>query len=737
MAPPAADLLKVTTPEPLDRSTAGQELERAHRREELARRAHEALLAGSLDAVVVTNRAGVVLEWNASAEQAFGWSQDEALGMQVSELLVPPEHREGHLPGLAGVTPDTVPGRPVKLEALRRDGSRIPVEMTLTRAVAGGRTTFVGVLRSLEERSALLAAARQARERLRTVADHAGLAAFVVTAAGCVTLAEGATLAALGLAGPLDATLDPILDPILDPDSDARRGAVAVADLPPAAAELVAPYALALGGDPVRRELEAGGRYWEVDHVPVPGEHGGVGSVLVVARDVTERRQLGEHVESMLQRDGLTGMLNRAGLQAQLHAVLDEAVAHGGRVALLYADVDDFKDVNESLGHAVGDELLAGLARRVVTALPGASLLARHGGDEFLAVLTGSDLDEATVDARAAALLEHLSTPMTVGEVDLDLTASVGVSLYPDDAATPVELLAHADSAMYRAKRGGGGTVVRYSSSSDDTGRRMALTTRLRRALAEAAIDVHYQPIVDLPSGALCKLEALARWTDAEEGPVPPDVFIPLAEASKQIIALGELVIATVARQLAAWDAAGLHVPVVAVNVSAAHLRHDRLLATIDAQMARHGLDAARLEVEFTESAVMADFERTTALIRALRERGVGVAIDDFGTGHSSLARLRDLPVDTVKLDRSFVAPLPEQTAQALVDAFLGLARGLRLRTVAEGVETEQQRDLLVAGGCDTAQGYLFAKPMPAHELPDWLDRQGPLDGASLSHSAE
>ena len=736
MAPPAADLLRVTTPEPLDRSTAGQELERAHRREELARRAHEALLAGSLDAVVVTNRAGVVLEWNASAEQAFGWSQDEALGMQVSELLVPPEHRERHLPGLAGVTPDTVPRRPVTLEALRRDGSRIPVEMTLTRAVAGGRTTFVGVLRSLEERSALLAAARQARERLRTVADHAGLVAFVVTAAGCVTLAEGATLAALGLAGPLDATLDPILDPILDPDSDARRGAVAVADLPPAAAELVAPYALALGGDPVRRELEAGGRYWEVDHVPVPGEHGGVGSVLVVARDVTERRQLGEHVESMLQRDGLTGMLNRAGLQAQLHAVLDEAVAHGGRVALLYADVDDFKDVNESLGHAVGDELLAGLARRVVTALPGASLLARHGGDEFLAVLTGSDLDEATVDARAAALLEHLSTPMTVGEVDLDLTASVGAPL-PGRRRDP--------RGAPRARRLG--DVPREAQRRRH---RRPVLQQLRRhpapdgpddpaatGLAEAAIDVHYQPIVDLPSGALCKLEALARWTDAEEGPVPPDVFIPLAEASKQIIALGELVIATVARQLAAWDAAGLHVPVVAVNVSAAHLRHDRLLATIDAQMARHGLDAARLEVEFTESAVMADFERTMALIRALRERGVGVAIDDFGTGHSSLARLRDLPVDTVKLDRSFVAPLPEQTAQALVDAFLGLARGLRLRTVAEGVETEQQRDLLVAGGCDTAQGYLFAKPMPAHELPDWLDRQGTLDGASLSHSAE
>jgi EAL domain-containing protein (putative c-di-GMP-specific phosphodiesterase class I) len=298
---------------------------------------------------------------------------------------------------------------------------------------------------------------------------------------------------------------------------------------------------------------------------------------------------------------------------------------------------------------------------------------------------------------------------------------------------------------MYRAKRTGGGHVVRYAQASDDTRRRMELTTKLRRALADGSIDVHYQPIVDLRTGALRKVEALARWTDPEEGPVSPGVFIPLAEASKQIIALGEAVIEKVAAQLAAWDAEGLFVPCAAVNVSAAHLRHDRLLETIDASLARHALDPARFEVEFTESAVMDDFGRTTTLIKDLRSRGIGVAIDDFGTGHSSLARLRDLPVDTVKLDRSFIAPLPEQAAQALVDAFLRLARGLSLHTVAEGVETTEQRDRLLTAGCDAAQGYLFARPMPAHEVPAWLARHLPdaaarvqgdgVDGASRAHS--
>jgi EAL domain-containing protein (putative c-di-GMP-specific phosphodiesterase class I) len=274
---------------------------------------------------------------------------------------------------------------------------------------------------------------------------------------------------------------------------------------------------------------------------------------------------------------------------------------------------------------------------------------------------------------------------------------------------------------MYRAKRSGGARIIRYSSAADDTRRRLALTTKLRRAIADETIEVHYQPIVDLATGELRKVEALARWEDPEEGSVPPGVFIPIAEASRLIIALGEVVISKVVRQLVAWDAQGLVVPCAAVNVSAAHLRHDRLLATIDAAVEKSGLDPRRLEVEFTESAVMDDFRRAAALIADLRARGIGVAIDDFGTGHSSLARLRDLPVDTVKLDRSFIAPLPEPAARALVDAFLGLARGLSLRTVAEGVETAEQHEQLVTAGCDAAQGYLFARPMPAAQLPGWL----------------
>ncbi len=691
-------------PAPRDGHDVSPAAEQAVRRAEASDRRHRALLEASRDAVVVTNRVGIVLDWSPAAEELFGWPADEAVGRQVADLLIPQELRERHMQGLARSTDGTaLPSRTMTVGALHRDGHRLPVEIRVTRSASDGRTLFVAVLR----------AASTAEQRLAEVARRAGVLVLAVDARGVVTAAEGTGLEALAPDGAVG---------------------VAVRDLPADARELLEPWRSALDGRTVSHESEAGGRYWETSFAPSDG------GVLVVARDVTDRWQLVRHVETLAERDGLTGMLNRSGLKAGLEAVLDDAERAGHRVALLYADVDDFKDVNESLGHGVGDELLVRLAGRVRAALPDAALLARQGGDEFLAVLSGPALDDLMVDHHGEALLRHLSTPLTVGEVDLDLTASIGVSLYPDDAATSTDLLAHADSAMYRAKRTGGGHVVRYASASDDTRRRMALTTKLRRALADGAIDVHYQPIVDLPTGALRKVEALARWTDPEEGPVPPGVFIPLAEASKQIIALGEAVIAKVVEQVSAWDTQGLFVPCAAVNVSAAHLRHDRLLATIDASLARHRLDPARLEVEFTESAVMDDFVRTTALIRDLRSRGIGVAIDDFGTGHSSLARLRDLPVDTVKLDRSFIAPLPEHAAQALVDAFLRLARGLSLNTVAEGVETAEQRDQLLTAGCDAAQGYLFARPMPAEEIPGWLARlpgagQGVGGGASLSHS--
>jgi diguanylate cyclase (GGDEF)-like protein len=548
------------------------------------------------------------------------------------------------------------------------------------------------------------------QHRLGEVVRRTGVLVVGVSSEGVVTHADGPALTQLAPAG---------------------LSGAHVAGLPAELAALLAPYELALSGDETALVCETAGRFWDASYVPVDG------GVLVVARDVTEHRELVRQLESYGDVDPLTGLLNRPGLQAKMDGLITEAERLGHRVALLYADVDDFKDVNESLGHAVGDELLVGLSTRVTAALPGAALLARHGGDAFLAVLAGPDLDEAAVERHGEALLRHLSTPLTVGEVDLDLTASIGVSLYPDDASSGTELLAHADSAMYRAKRTGGGHVVRYASASDDTRRRMALTTKLRRGLADQSIDVHYQPIVDLPTGALRKVEALARWTDPEEGPISPGVFIPLAEASKQIIALGEVVISKVVHQLSAWDAQGLYVPCAAVNVSAAHLRHDRLLATIDATLARHRLDPARLEVEFTESAVMDDFVRTTALISDLRSRGIGVAIDDFGTGHSSLARLRDLPVDTVKLDRSFIAPLPGQAAQALVDAFLRLARGLSLQTVAEGVETPEQRDQLMTAGCDAAQGFLFARPMPPEDVPGWVATTLPRQAARPQGAGE
>jgi EAL domain-containing protein (putative c-di-GMP-specific phosphodiesterase class I) len=274
---------------------------------------------------------------------------------------------------------------------------------------------------------------------------------------------------------------------------------------------------------------------------------------------------------------------------------------------------------------------------------------------------------------------------------------------------------------MYRAKRDGRRLAAVYDVRSDDASRRLSLLARLRRAIAREELGLHFQPLLDLGTGVPESAECLARWEDRVHGRVAPDVFVELAESGGLVVALGELVVHRAAAQLAAWDAAGVRVPALAVNISARHLRNGALLDTIDSALAAHGLEHRRLVVELTESAVMEDADRTMPVLRALRERGVSVSVDDFGTGYSSLARLLHLPVDVIKLDRTFIAPLPDPRALALVEAVQRLGQGLGLSTVAEGVETAAQLRQLQQIGYRYGQGYHIARPMPADQFELWL----------------
>jgi diguanylate cyclase (GGDEF)-like protein/PAS domain S-box-containing protein len=435
--------------------------------------------------------------------------------------------------------------------------------------------------------------------------------------------------------------------------------------------------------------------------------------------DLTERRAAEEQIAFLAYHDPLTGLPNRALLQEHLGLALARARRQSQAVALLYLDLDGFKLVNDSLGHPAGDELLCQVTMRLQERQRGMDLLARQGGDEFLLLLADADRDAAEGTARrvAESLLDALTSPFTISGAEFHIGASIGVSLFPRDAADADDLLRHADAAMYEAKAGGRNSVTVYTGERHEPLERLSMTSRLRKAVSRGEFVLHWQPIVDPRDGALRKLEALIRWEDPFRGLVMPDEFIGLAEETGFVDRVGDWVVAEARDQVLAWERAGLAPPRVTVNVSPRQLRRpdfgQRLLALI-----REDGVASRLTVEITESAAMADPMRTDPVLRELVGSGVEIAVDDFGAGYSSLSRLRDMPVQVLKIDRTFLRGVPHDgEATAIVTAIIELAAALGMEAVAEGVENEEQRQFLVDRGCPLAQGYLLGRPMPADEV--------------------
>jgi diguanylate cyclase (GGDEF)-like protein/PAS domain S-box-containing protein len=440
--------------------------------------------------------------------------------------------------------------------------------------------------------------------------------------------------------------------------------------------------------------------------------------------DVTERRAAEQQIAYLAYHDSLTGLPNRALLAEHLELSLARARRTASAVALLYLDLDDFKLVNDSLGHAAGDELLCQIAMRLQDRRRETDLLARQSGDEFLLLLSDLRGDPLPV-ARTAAegIIDALNRPFSISGTDFHVGASVGIAVFPRDANDGEELLRHADAAMYQAKARGRNTVAIYSGEAHQSRERLSLSTRLRRAIERDELVLHLQPIVDPRDGLLRKVEALVRWDDPNRGLVPPVEFIPFAEESGLIDEVGEWVLEALCRQRVAWQADGLD-PEVTFNVSPRELRRTVFAEHLRSRLGAHGLDPGRVTVEVTESAAMGDYGVTEPVLRDLAAAGFKVAIDDFGAGYSSLSRLRDLPVQLLKIDRSFLRDVPARPeATAVVTAILELAEALGMETVAEGVETIEQRDFLIERGCTLAQGFLLGRPAPARDLEPLLRR--------------
>lgn len=473
----------------------------------------------------------------------------------------------------------------------------------------------------------------------------------------------------------------------------------------------------------LRNYRKDGSMFWnEVAMTAVPDEKGDIANFISVFNDVTDRKRYEAALEHQANHDSLTGLPNRNLLQDRLNHAIALAHRGGEKLAVLVLDLDQFKRVNDGLGHNVGDVLLQKVATRMRDCVRDSDTVARLGGDEFM-ILTAEVNDERSIARVAQKILKQFERKITINRHDIIASASIGIAIYPRDGEDGDELFRNADTAMYRAKELGRNGFQFYSSDMNNRMReRLNIEQSLREALARRELSLWYQPKLGLLSGQVLSAEALIRWHHPHKGIISPGEFIPVAEETGLILPIGAWVIEEATRQISQWRGQEQREVRVAINISAYQFSHDRLAEQVTQALDSLSLRPELLTIEVTETAIMTQMEVTVRQLQALRDKGVLVALDDFGTGYSSLTYLKHFPIDILKIDRSFVMDITKDVQSgAIVETIINLAHNLNMRVVAEGVETQEQLEFLQAHGCDEIQGYLFSKPLPAKEFMTFL----------------
>jgi diguanylate cyclase (GGDEF)-like protein/PAS domain S-box-containing protein len=460
---------------------------------------------------------------------------------------------------------------------------------------------------------------------------------------------------------------------------------------------------------------------------PIHDRRGQVTGAVMVFHDVSATRAQAARMAHLAHHDPLTDLPNRLLLSERLDQAINLAHRHKKTLALLYLDLDRFKHVNDSLGHAVGDQLLKAVARRLVECVRASDTVSRQGGDEF-AVLLSELVHVEDATACAQKILQAIQLPYLIEADEIHTTASIGIAVYPTDGVASEALLQNADLAMYEAKeRGRNNSQLYRSDLNSDATERQSLNSSLRHAIQRNEFTLYYQPIMDLSTGVAARAEALIRWRHPTRGVIPPAQFISIAEESGLIVPIGRWVLGEGCRQAKAWQAAGLPLIRLALNISAVELRSKNFVEGVKTILAETNFDPRCLELELTETFLMQDSKSTAVVLRALKELGVRLALDDFGTGYSSLSYMKRFPIDTLKIDRSFVRNLTTDADDAsIVNAVINMGKSLHLGVVAEGVETQEQLAFLQEYDCPEAQGYYFSYPLSARELAASLRQDGP-----------
>jgi len=658
--------------------------------------------------LAITDACGYLRHYNPALQVLLGYDDEELRGIQPQTLTHPDD-----LPQSLALMDEIRVGRRdsyvIEKRWRRRDDAWIWVRVTLTalRAHDGTLQQTIAMVEDITARHEAEAALRHSEGRGRALLEHTADVIAIVDADGRRRYGNPALGRLLGYA---DGEALPFRDfDLVHPD-----------DLPALRAALAASAAAPRAQTPFTYRLRARDGSWHHFEALLTNflDDPDIGGLVLNARDVTARKTIEAQLAHRSAHDPLTGLPNRAAFMARIEAALARAGAESAPTALLAIDVDRFKRINESLGPEAGDELLRLVAGRLRRACSADTFVAHLGGDIF-AVIPDHFRNAAAARLLADRLLAALNGPCTVVGHEIAIGASIGIALGHRADTTPDRLLRDAESALGRAKaRGRGRAELFVAEMADVALKRLSMEAALRQALAADALTLHFQPQRDLRTGSFVGAEALVRWHSPEHGPIPPDVFIPLAEETGLILPLGRWVLTQACRQARRWQARLGRPLVIAVNLSAPEFQHPELPATIARILAETGLPPTSLQLELTESAAVQDLDRAGRGLAALRALGVRLALDDFGTGYSSLSHLQHLPVDTLKIDRSFfIGPDADSQGargQAIVPAIAALAHTLGLSVVAEGLETAAHIARARAAGCDLGQGYGLARPLPA-----------------------
>ena len=655
------------------------------------------LFENANDMVYVHDLQGRITSVNRAGERMTGFAREDLLGRRI-EILIAPEWRDRIQTAISRHVRDGIDSMYFEAELLSREGRRIAVEVSTRVILHDNRPVGVqAIARDVTERKAN-------EERFRLLFERNLAGVFRSTVDGVVLDCNEACARIFGYQRREDFIAGPAQSLYFDPEDRVRvvqmlRQQKSISNLE------------------LRMRRADGSPIWVLENVSLLENHDrGPDLMEGTIIDITERKIALEQVEYQAYHDVLTGLPNRLLFRDRIAVALAHARRTGRAAAVMFLDLDQFKLVNDTLGHTIGDRLLQAVARRIVDCVRAEDTVARMGGDEFT-ILLGDVGDRRGAALVAQKVLDSIGTSLVVETHELYATTSIGIAMFPDDGSDAETLLRSADRAMYRAKESGRNNF-QFAMESDEEADRLSIERHLRFALDREEFVLHYQPIVDARSSRIVGVEALVRWNHPQEGLVPPDRFIPLAEASQLIHSLGEWVLRTACAQMKAWHDSGHRGLRVAVNISARQLQHRDFPRLVEKVLADSGLGPQYLDLEITETTAMQNPEQSLLIMQRLKAMGIRISIDDFGTGYSSLAYLKRFPIDTVKIDRHFVRDIVIDIHDAaIVSAVISMSKALDLRVVAEGIENQEQLDFLQREQCGEMQGFLFGRPVPADEV--------------------